>query len=430
MNNAHLLKADICVGGQWGDEGKAKMIDFLSKNYNCIIRYQGGANAGHSVIHGREKYIFHLIPSGILYPDTICILGNGLVVDPEALLSEIDTLAERGIFTEGRLKISSRLHLVLPVHKELDISREAGQNKKIGTTGRGIGPAYIDKAARIGIRFCDLENAASLEEKLKENIREKESLLKNLYGSEKTIDVKALTDSLLCSYERLKKYVVDLPYFFYEMKKPSRILLEGAPGTGLDMDFGTYPFVTSSNPVAGGAVTGSSIPMRSVNDIIGIFKAYITRVGEGPLPTEVTGTEGERLREYGSEYGATTGRPRTCGWFDGVQGRYAVLVNGLNKIALTKLDILSNYQSIPFCTHYKINGKTTDIFPARSELLARAEPVYREFPGWNQPLTGIKSFRDLPDQAKRYIDFLSDYLSCPVSYISVGADREDTIEVN
>ena len=423
------MTCDIVLGGQWGDEGKAKMIDVLAEDYHVIVRYQGGSNAGHTVCHDSKKYVFHLIPSGILYSEKICILGNGVVIDLKALNREIEQLSTQGIDFTGRLKISEQAFLVLPLHLALDKAREEKNTQKIGTTHRGIGPAYLDKYQRIGIRLVDLKDKDTLREKLAENIKEKQALFDHYFSSSYQIDIEQMVAEILEEYEKLKPYITNTPYFLNRaIKDNKKILLEGAQGTGLDIDFGSYPFVTASSPSSGGAALGSGIGLSKIQSIIGVFKCYITRVGGGNLPTALPEEEMAKMRTIGKEFGATTGRERSCGWFDGVQAKYAVMVNGLTDIALTKIDILDDYEEIKLCTHYEINGQKTDIFPSDLKAFNDIKPVYKVFSGWKSSTSGVTHYEDLPQKAKEYIDFLTEYLECPISFISTGAERKDIIK--
>lgn len=423
------MSCDIVLGGQWGDEGKAKIIDYLSANYQTIARFQGGANAGHTVKVGNKKYVFHLIPSGILYPKSTCVLGNGVVIDLQSLLQEINQIRDQGIEVEGRLKISSMAFTVLPFHIALDKAREAYNGGKIGTTCRGIGPAYQDKIIRSGIRIGDLYNGDKLQEKIEESLVEKNVLFEHLFGVEKP-DIKAIVDQTLSDFEKIKPFVCNSPYFFQEsLSKGNDILLEGAQGAGLDLDFGSYPFVTSSNTTSGGAITGTGIGPKNIGEIIGVFKAYITRVGGGRLPTQLSESEMKVLQDLGQEFGATTGRPRACGWFDGVQARYSAIINGLTQIALTKIDVLDSYKKVYFAKQYRINGKLSDHYPDNLKDFENAEPIYQEFEGWQKPTMGIKTYSDLPDMAKRYLDALEKQLQVPIKYLSNGPERSETIVI-
>ena len=423
------MTCDIVLGGQWGDEGKAKMIDVLAADYDIIVRYQGGANAGHTVCHNNQKYVFHLIPSGILYPQKICVLGNGVVIDLKALNDEIEQLSKQGIDFSGRLKISEQAFLVLPLHLFLDKAREEKNTQKIGTTHRGIGPAYLDKYQRIGIRLVDLSDRNILLNKLSENIREKQILFDHYYSGNYQIDIEQMATDILSEYEKLKPYITNTPYFLNgAIKEHKKILLEGAQGTGLDIDFGSYPFVTTSSPSSGGAILGTGIGISKIKSIIGVFKCYITRVGGGNLPTALPEIEMSQMQKRGKEFGATTGRERSCGWFDGVQAKYAAMVNGLTDIALTKIDILDDYQEIKLCTHYKINGEKTDVFPSDLKTFNKIKPLYKTFSGWQSSTKGITAYQDLPQKAREYIEFLAEYLACPISFISTGAERKDIIK--
>jgi adenylosuccinate synthase len=423
------MPVTIIVGSQWGDEGKGKIVDLLSKNYDIVVRYQGGANAGHTVEIEDKKYILHLIPSGILREGVICVIGNGVVIDPTALLEEIQLLEKHKIKIDGRLFISHNAHLIMPYHKLLDSIHESGNNK-IGTTGRGIGPCYIDKYARKGIKIVDLLNKKYLEEKIRENLLEKNNLLKKVYGHEE-LDVEEIIKQYLEFDKAIDKYIKDVPSYLSEaMSKKKSILLEGAQGALLDVDHGTYPFVTSSSPTSGGACTGTGIPPTNITNVIGIVKAYTTRVGLGPFPTELVDAEGEKLRQLGFEFGATTGRPRRCGWFDAPLVKYSAMVNGIDSVAITKLDVLSNFENIKVCTGYKLNGKKLKSFPTDFEKLSNVEPVYETLPGWNnKDITCCKSYNELPDQTKDYLSFISKQAGISVSIVSVGPKRDQTITV-
>ncbi|MFQ5904857.1 MAG: adenylosuccinate synthase, partial [Candidatus Binatia bacterium] len=386
------------IGAQWGDEGKGKIVDLFTQNADIVVRFQGGNNAGHTLVVEREKTVLHLIPSGALHPNKLCVIGNGVVVDPEVLLEEIRGLKERGyLLDDPLLRISEDAHLIMPYHKSIDRARERLRGKgKIGTTGRGIGPAYEDKVARTGIRFIDLLDEETFREKLRYNIEEKNIYLKAIL-KEKTLDFKGIHDAY-CGYrERLKGYVTNTALLLdREIKAGKRVLFEGAQGTLLDVDHGTYPFVTSSNTVIGGVCTGAGVGPQNIHQIIGISKAYTTRVGSGPFPTELKGPEGEKLKQEGDEFGATTGRPRRCGWFDAVGVRHAVRINGMTGIALTKLDVLTGFKKIRVCTAYRSDGKTYREFPSSLRVLERAEPVWEEMGGWDTSLSGARKLSDLP----------------------------------
>ena len=423
------MAVSVLVGSQWGDEGKGKIVDLLSNSYEIVVRYQGGANAGHTVEIGDKKFILHLIPSGILRENVICVIGNGVVIDPIALLDEISFLESQNISVKGRLFISQNAHLIMPYHKLLDSISESGKNK-IGTTGRGIGPCYIDKYARKGIKINDLLHPEVLERKIRENIAEKNLLLKNIYHHEE-LDVDEIIKSYLEFDAKIDQYIKDVPsYLNQAIKDGKSILLEGAQGALLDVDFGTYPFVTSSHPTSGGACTGTGIPPNKITDVIGIVKAYTTRVGEGPFPTELLDTTGEKLRAVGNEFGATTGRPRRCGWYDAFLVRYSAMINGINSVALTKLDVLSKFEEICVCTGYEFNGKLLKSFPTDYERLSSAKPIYKTVPGWNKDISGCESYADLPQATKDYLDIISAESEIDIKIISVGPKRAQTFFVS
>jgi len=423
------MSVTVLVGSQWGDEGKGKIVDILSEKYKIVARYQGGANAGHTVIIGDKKYILHLIPSGILRDDVICVIGNGVVIDPTALLEEIKILDENGISVDGRLFISHNAHLIMPYHKLLDSISESGDTK-IGTTGRGIGPCYIDKFARKGIRIVDLLDKTELEKQIRINLKEKNELLKKVYEHE-GLDVDAIVKDYLEFDQIIDKYIKDVPSFLNQAIDDGKsILLEGAQGTMLDIDHGTYPFVTSSNPTSGGACTGTGIPPTKIDSVFGIVKAYTTRVGNGPFPTELTNEEGEKLRTIGDEFGATTGRPRRCGWFDAFLVAYSRMVNGITSVAITKLDVLSSFEKIKVCVGYELNGKRIKYFPTSVEQLSAVKPVYQELDGWNQDISSCLSYDELPVKTKEYLDFIAEISGVSVEIISVGPKRRQTFFVN
>ncbi len=422
------MNITVLVGSQWGDEGKGKIVDILSDRYDIVVRYQGGANAGHTVQIGDKQYILHLIPSGILRENVQCVIGNGVVIDPKALLEEIKFLEDHGISSKGRLFISQNAHLIMPYHKLLDSISESG-NSKIGTTGRGIGPCYIDKYARKGIRIVDLLDRKVLEEKIKANIEEKNTILKKVYN-QKELDVEEIIKEYIEFDKIIDQYVVDVPtYMQSAFADEKSILLEGAQGTMLDVDFGTYPYVTSSNPTAGGACTGTGIPPTRITSVYGIVKAYTTRVGLGPFPTELTGEEGNKLRELGSEFGATTGRPRRCGWFDAFLVNYSRMINGIERAAITKLDVLSYLDEIKVCVGYEINGKKLKSYPNNVNLLQQVSPIYETLPGWKVDISSIKYYDELPTQTKDYLSFISQQAGFEISIISVGPRRNQTIEL-
>jgi len=422
------MSVKIIVGAQWGDEGKGKIVDLLSEQVDIVARYQGGANAGHTIVIDGEQYILHLVPSGILHENTVCVIGNGVVIDPLALLEEIEFLKSKGISVDGRLWISHRAHLIMPYHKLLDQAKESKDaERKIGTTGRGIGPAYVDKVNRMGIRIVDLLDRDTLKNKLRTNIKEKNEILKKIY-EEKEIDVDEIINEYLEFDKKIDPYIKDVSTFLNEsLKDGKQILLEGAQGTLLDIDFGTYPYVTSSNPTSGGACAGVGIGPTKIESVLGVIKAYTTRVGMGPFPTEVGEEEDFDLRDLGGEYGATTGRPRRCGWFDAVIANFAVQVNGLDSFALTKLDVLDSLEEIKICVAYKYDGKTMTTFPSEMRILENCEPVYESFPGWQQPTSEIRSYQDLPANAKSYLETIQDLTQTGISIISVGSGREQTI---
>lgn len=422
------MSVTIVVGSQWGDEGKGKIVDLLSERYDIVVRYQGGANAGHTVQIGDKQYILHLIPSGILRENVICVIGNGVVIDPKALLEEIELLESNGISIKGRLFISHNAHLIMPYHKLLDSISESG-NARIGTTGRGIGPCYIDKYARKGIKIVDLLDKTVLEEKIKFNLEEKNNLLKKVYNHEE-LDVNEIIKEYLEFDKKIDQYITDVPtYLNNAISEGKSILLEGAQGTLLDVDFGTYPYVTSSNPTSGGACTGTGIPPTKIMSVIGIVKAYTTRVGLGPFPTELTDEEGEQLRKAGAEYGATTGRPRRCGWFDAFLLNYSRMINGIERAAITKLDVLSYLDEIKVCIGYEINGKRLKTFPTDVNQLMKVKPIYETLPGWKKNISNIKYYDELPSEAKDYLSFISEQSGFEISIISVGPSRQQTIEL-
>jgi adenylosuccinate synthase len=422
------MPVQIILGAQWGDEGKGKIIDCLSEQADLVARYQGGANAGHTVVIGGERFILHLIPSGILHPHTICYLGNGVVIDPAALLHEIDLLKQKGVTVEGRLFLSHRAHLVMPYHKLLDQSREqADEQRKIGTTGRGIGPAYVDKVHRMGIRLVDLLDETALREKIEHNLEEKNAILSALYG-QSPLAAEAILRDYRELDERLDPYITDVARALHQgIAAGKKILCEGAQGTLLDIDLGTYPYVTSSNPTAGGACTGLGLGPTKIDRVLGVVKAYTTRVGMGPLPTEISAESGIDLRTLGAEYGATTGRPRRCGWFDAVVANYAVQVNGIDAWAVTKLDVLDTLAEIKICTAYRSRGKEIKNFPADLAELERCEPIYETLPGWQESTCAARTFNELPARAQQYLRRLTELTQTPIEIISVGAKREQTI---
>ena len=420
------MAVTLIVGTQWGDEGKAKVIDYLAEKTDMVVRYQGGANAGHTVKVGGESYVFHLIPSGILYKDCICVLGGGMVIDPEALFVEIESLEKRGIEVKDRLRIADNAHILLPYHRKMDFYKEeSAGDHKIGTTKRGIGICYADKVQRSGIRVGEILNDQFFKDRLPMLIAEKNRQLQ-LYDSEEQLDFQEVEQFLRGLAPKIKPYLINAPYYNNQsLSAGKNLLLEGAQGTMLDLDFGTYPFVTSSNPTTGGALSGSGISYKYIKEVIGITKAYTTRVGEGPFPTEENGDLGDYLRREGQEYGSTTGRPRRCGWFDVEVIRHAVRVNGLNSIALTKLDVLDKLTEIPVAVAYELDGKRLEYFPSHS--IERVKPVYEMFPGWNESIAHCRKMEELPKNAKKYIQSLEKFCGVPIRWVSVGPDRAETI---
>lgn len=415
----------VVVGIQWGDEGKGKLVDFLTQKAHMIVRFQGGNNAGHTIVIDGEKYILHLIPSGILNKGKKCIIGNGVVIDPAVLLSEIDNLKKRGIDVNDSLFISKNAHLIMPYH--IAIEKEYEKGKKIGTTGRGIGPAYTDKIARNGIRVIDLFYPEILLAKINSNLYTINFLLENLYKAN-PLKAEDIYNLYLKYGQEISKYVVDTEILVNQgIESDNNILFEGAQGTLLDIDHGTYPFVTSSNTVTGGVCTGAGVSPLKINKILGVAKAYTTRVGEGPFPTEINDAMGEYLRQKGGEYGATTGRPRRCGWLDMVALKYAIRLNGLTGLAITKLDVLDGIDKIKICTGYKYNNTVYHDFPKEINILQNCEPVYDEFEGWKESTAGVRDFDKLPKNAKIYIKEIEKILRTKVQIVSTGQGREDTI---
>ncbi len=419
---------NLCVlGAQWGDEGKGKVVDLLTPRFSIVARYQGGHNAGHTVYVQGRKFVLHLIPSGILHPGVTCVIGNGVVVDPNALFKELDELVSLGIDVQGRLFVSDKAHLILPYHRELDLLAEARRGeRRIGTTSRGIGPAYEDKVGRRGVRIGDLADASD-DGPLAAAVRENVAARNRLVGSAE-MPWQAVLADLRRAWVRLKPLVADTSLLLHRaIQDGRRVMFEGAQGTLLDIDHGTYPFVTSSNATAGGAATGLGIGPGVIGPVLGVAKAYITRVGEGPLPSELTGEMGERLRESGQEYGASTGRPRRCGWFDAVAVRYAVRVNGLSALAITKLDVLDGIETLQICTSYRRAGETIEVMPGDTAQLAGCEPVYESIPGWTRPTLGATRFDSLPPEAQAYVRRLESLAGVPVVLVSTGSEREHTI---
>lgn len=417
------------IGAQWGDEGKGKIVDLFTEDADIVVRYQGGNNAGHTLVVDGEKTVLHLVPSGALHPNKLCVIGNGVVVDPEILIEEIRELKAHGhLQSDEQLRISEQAHVIMPYHKAIDLARERLRGKgKIGTTGRGIGPAYEDKVARVGIRFIDLLEEDTLRDKLERNIEEKNFYLKAILN-EKALDFAAIHQSYSDYREKLKAFVTNTGVLLdREIRAGKRVLFEGAQGTLLDVDHGTYPYVTSSSTIAGGACSGSGVGPQHIQQAIGISKAYTTRVGSGPFPTELDGPEGDTLRREGAEFGATTGRSRRCGWFDAVGIRHAVRMNGMTGIALTKLDVLTGFKKIPICTAYRYQGQRIDEFPASAKVMQHAVPVYEEMDGWDEPLDHVRNFTDLPPSAQRYVRRIESIVGTEIILVSVGPGREQTI---
>jgi adenylosuccinate synthase len=419
----------IVIGAQWGDEGKGKIIDFLAGKAEVVVRYQGGNNAGHTVEADGNTYKLHLIPSGILYPKTLCLVGNGVVIDPRVFLQEVEGLNERGIDTSN-LRISDRCHIIMPYHTKIDELEEDRKGEaNIGTTRRGIGPCYMDKIERTGIRACDLLDPVIFKEKLTERLQMKNAVLEKIYHQQ-PMDLHSIYQDY-CGYaQKLKPYVADTTVLLYgAVKSDKKILFEGAQGTMLDNDLGTYPYVTSSHPVSGGVCTGAGIGPGCITGVMGVVKAYITRVGKGPFPTELTDATGDLIREKGREYGTTTGRPRRCGWLDATVLRFAARINGLGSIAVTKLDVLGGLNTLKICVGYEMDGKIVDEFPSSLAVLEKCKPIYEEMDGWKEDISGIKDYRELPANAKRYLERIEEVSDTQISIISVGPARDETIIV-
>jgi len=420
--------ATVIVGTQFGDEGKGKLVDFLSSRYDVVVRYQGGANAGHTICFDNKTVVLHLIPSGIFHEGCICVIGNGVVIDPTALLEEIRKVEELGYDVRGRLYISHNAHLIMPYHKLLDSLHESAQNsKKIGTTGRGIGPSYEDKFARKGIRVVDLLNPELLEEKLRENLEAKNKLIRNAYDNE-GMDVEKMVADYSEFDAIINPYVKNTQLFLNKQLRAGKsVLLEGAQGCLLDVDHGTYPYVTSSNPTSGGASTGSGIAPNHIKNVIGVCKAYMTRVGNGAFPTELHDETGAELGRIGHEFGATTGRRRRCGWLDLVALRYSVIINGVTELAMTKLDVLDTFEEIRVCTSYRLDGREITDFPTDDQTLSRVEPVYTTLKGWNGSNAGARTFDEMLPETRDFITFLEREVEVPVTFISVGPGRDETV---
>jgi len=418
----------VIVGAQWGDEGKGKIVDLLTQYADAVVRFQGGNNAGHTIVLKGEKFVFHLVPSGILYKNKKCIIGNGVVLDPAVLIEEITELKRRGYLKDdSQLMISEETHLILPYHRKIDVAREKGF--KIGTTGRGIGPAYEDKVARCGIRVVDLLDKKLFRRKLEDNLAQKNIYLEQML-KEKPFGFSEIFNEYNGYRAQLVKYVGNASLFLQEaIRKGKAVLFEGAQGALLDLDHGTYPYVTSSNTVAGNACAGSGIGPTMIGSVVGVAKAYTTRVGEGPFPTELKDEVGEKIRERGREYGATTGRPRRCGWFDAVVVNHAVRINGIQGITITKLDVLNDFDRLKICTGYRIHGRVVHHFPSNLDLLKSAEPIYEALEGWKTELRGIRKISDLPRNARRYLRRIEELIRTRIIMVSVGEERHETIVI-
>lgn len=418
----------VIVGTQWGDEGKGKIVDLLSADADVVARFQGGANAGHTVVIDKQEFILHLVPVGILYPGKVCVLGNGVVIDPKVLLSEVDELSARNIEVDGRLFVSEAAHITMPYHRLFDEAKEMKrESKKVGTTHRGIGPTYTDKMGRIGIRAVDLLHFDVFEEKLKANVEEKNFLLKNYYGHE-TIDYDYIVEEYRGFAQRLEPWIKDTSVIVNKfISGGKRVLFEGAQGALLDIDFGTYPFVTSSSTVAGGACTGVGVGPSKIDSVLGVTKAYTTRVGAGPFPTEFSEKLEEKMRMKGREYGATTGRPRRCGWFDAVLVRRAVRVSGIDRIAITKLDVLDGMQTLQICKGYRYKGEIIDEFPTQTAMLGECQPVYEQALGWSGSTREARTMDELPGRARKYLDRISELVGVEIAAVSVGPRRDEVV---
>jgi adenylosuccinate synthase len=418
----------VIVGAQWGDEGKGKIVDLLTRYADLVVRFQGGSNAGHTIVLKGEKFVFHLIPSGILYKNKKCIIGSGVVLDPAVLIQEMDEIKKRGYLRDdSQLMISEETHLILPYHRRIDAARE--KTFKIGTTGRGIGPAYEDKVARCGIRAVDLLDEKVFREKLEANLIRKNAYLTQVLN-EKGFEFSEIFDEYLQYKNRLERYVKNTSLILHEeIKKGKHVLFEGAQGALLDVDHGTYPYVTASNTLAGNACLGSGIGPTMIKSVIGVAKAYTTRVGEGPFPTELQDELGEKIRQKGGEYGATTGRPRRCGWFDAVVVNHSIRLNGIREMVITKLDVLNDFGTIRICVGYRADGKVFHHVPSNLELLKRSEPVYEELKGWKTEIKGARDFKDLPPDARRYLKRIEKLIGTRMTMISVGSERSETVRV-
>ncbi len=420
------MSVRVVVGAQWGDEGKGKLVDILSKDVDIVARYQGGANAGHTIEIGDKKHVLHLIPSGIFHEHVVTVIGNGIVIDPNALMEEIGLLERSGVSLKGRLKISHNAHLIMPYHKLLDALYERGHTP-IGTTGRGIGPAYYDKAARTGIRIVDLLDHDVLEERLRRNIEDKNQIIRKIYDAEE-LDVEAILEEYQRFDALIDEYVTDTSFYLNEaIRDGKRVLCEGAQGALLDIDHGTYPYVTSSSPISGGATIGLGIPPTAIDSVIGVMKAYTTRVGHGPFPTESTDEAGEHMLVKGHEYGSTTGRRRRCGWFDAVAMHYSVMINGVSACGMTKLDVLSGLPEVKVCVAYEYDGKRSTHFQTNLRTLERMQPVYEVFPGWEDDISAARSWEELPENARRYIAAVEELIDTHIACVSVGPERSQIL---
>lgn len=425
------MSVRVVLGAQWGDEGKGKIVDLLSDKADYVVRYQGGANAGHTLKMDKQTFVLHLVPSGIFHPHTTCIIANGAVIDPLALIEEIEAVRKLGIKPDNRLFISETAHVILSYHKILDQAKEASRgDQKIGTTGRGIGPAYISKTSRTGVRMMDLIDEKVLIEKIRHNVQEINPALKGLnYPDE--IDPEPIISEMLECGKILAPYITETGDLLYQAYKSDKnIVLEGAQGSLLDIDHGTYPYVTSSSPTSGGACTGTGLPPTSITHVMGITKAYCTRVGNGPFPTELHEEVGNKIREIGHEFGATTGRPRRCGWIDLVALKYSVRINGINELTITKLDVLDQFDSVSACTSYNIDGKSTQKYPLSIKNLDKAKPEYHTMPGWKSDTRNAHSFSDLPSTAQNFLNYIANFLEVKIKVISTGPDRSETIVID
>lgn len=417
----------VIVGAQWGDEGKGKVIDYLAAEAEVVVRGQGGNNAGHTVVVGDKKYALHLIPSGILYPETINVIGNGVVFDPEGFLKEVEKLEAQGVSTKN-IKISDRAHVIFPYHKVIDtLAEKARGDQMIGTTKKGIGPCYMDKVERSGIRICDLMDKEVFIQKVTAQIEKKNKIIEKIYDGE-PVDKDKIIQKYLEYAEKIRPYVDDTTVIVYDgVKNNKKVLFEGAQGTLLDIDLGTYPYVTSSHPISGGFTIGSGIGPNMIEEVLGIAKAYTTRVGKGPFVTEEDNETGDKIRVAGNEFGTTTGRPRRCGWFDAVMVKYSARINGMTSIALMLLDVLTGFEKIKICTGYKLGDKVIQNFPASLKDLSKCEPIYEEIEGWSEDISEAKSFEELPENAKKYIEKIEELIEIPVKIVSIGPKRSETI---